>query len=142
MKKVIVAIVLILQGYVIQAQISDSLKVIETNQQIDNLVVQADTASLSKLYRNDFVFNHGSGRVDSKSSWLLSAVKGSFISRNHDSVKVELHNFLAIVRGKLNIQKKNKDKVDNYYLWYIRVYTKQEKNWLLISHTTYFEKHL
>ncbi len=142
MKKAIIAIVLIFNCHIIQAQISDSLKVIATNQQIDNLVVLADTATLSKLYRNDFVFNHGSGRVDSKASWLLSAAKGNFISRTHDSLKVELHDFLAIVRGKLNIQKKNKDKVDNYYLWYIRVYTKQEKNWLLISHTTYFEKHL
>lgn len=142
MKKAIIAIVLIFNCHIIQAQISDSLKVIATNQQIDNLVVLADTATLSKLYRNDFVFNHGSGRVDSKASWLLSAAKGNFISRTHDSLKVELHDFLAIVRGKLNIQKKNKDKVDNYYLWYIRVYTKQETNWLLISHTTYFEKHL
>jgi hypothetical protein len=134
---------LVLFSTLINAQTTnDSTTLLALNQQIDTWVVKADTANLSKAYAADFVFNHGSGRVDNKQSWLVSASKGSFTSRQHDSAKVELHTNLAIIRGKLNVEKKNNTKPDMYYLWYIRVFTNNNHIWQLTSHTTYFEKHL
>jgi hypothetical protein len=125
-----------------KAQQIDSLRLIELNQQIDDLVVSADTMQLRYLYAPDFVFSHGSGRVDQRSSWLVSASKGSFIRRQHDSVRVELHPGTAILRGKLLVSKRQSNKIDQYFLWYIRVYALREKQWQLISHTTYAETHL
>jgi hypothetical protein len=119
----------------------DSSQLISMNQQIDTYVVKQDTAALRKLYADDFVFSHGSGRVDNKQSWLVSVAKGGFLLRQHDSVTVELHPSLAVVKGKLTVQKLNKDRTDRYYLKYIRVYALRGKIWQLVSHNTIFEFH-
>lgn len=124
-----------------QSASSDSSYLITLNQQIDDLVVRRDTNSLDKLYAVDFVFSHGSGRIEGKQGWFKSVAKGSFIARNHDSVTVELHPALAVVRGKLAVQKKNGDKTDRYHLKYVRVFAYREKQWQLLSHITTFEYH-
>ena len=120
---------------------SDSSLLLTLNQQVDNDVVKKDITALQKVYAADFIFSHGSGKVEGKDSWLKSAGKGLFISRNHDSVKVELHNDVAIVKGKLAVVKTNKDKTDRYHLYYIRVYAKRANAWQMISHSTTSEFH-
>lgn len=120
----------------------DSSLLIALNQQIDNYVIEKDTTALDKLYASDFVFSHGSGKVEGKKGWFTSVTKGGFLLRQHDSVKVELHPAIAIVKGKLSVQKKGKEKTDSYYLYYIRVYAFREKQWLMISHNTTAEYHL
>lgn len=130
---------------VIQAQSinnNDSSKLISLNQQIDSYVIAKDIVALDKQYAGDFVFSHGSGKVEGKTGWLTSVAKGGFLLRQHDSVRVELHPGLAIVKGKLSVQKKGKEKTDSYYLYYIRVYAYRDKSWQLISHTTTAEYHL
>lgn len=111
------------------------------NQQIDNYVVLHDTAALDKLYADDFVFSHGSGRVEGKQGWFTSVAKGSFLSRQHDSVTVEFHPGIAIMRGRLSVQKKAEKDTDKYHLKYIRVYALRDKQWQMISHVTYWEFH-
>lgn len=120
---------------------ADSVLLITLNQQIDTKVISQDTVGLSLLYADDFVFSHGSGRVDNKQSWLRSVAKGGFILRQHDSVTVELHPFMAIVKGRLSVEKKNKEKIDRYFLKYIRVYAIRNEQWQLVSHSTVYEKH-
>jgi len=123
------------------AQPADSSLLISLNQQIDDKVVKQDTVALEKIYAEDFAFSHGSGRIDNRSSWLRSVAKGGFLQRQHDSVTVELHPALAILRGQLNVQKKNKDKTDRYHLKYVRVYVYRGRQWELISHVTVAEWH-
>lgn len=120
---------------------SDSLFLLAFNQQVDDNVVKKDITALEKSYADDFIFSHGSGKVEGKAPWLKSAGKGLFISRKHDSVKVELHNDVAIVKGKLSVAKTNKEKTDRYHLYYIRVYAKRNNNWQMISHSTTSEYH-
>lgn len=119
----------------------DSSLIISLNQQIDDDVVQQNIVDLEKLYAADFVFSHGSGKIEGKQSWFKSVAKGSFIQRKHDSVTVELHNQLAIVRGKLSVQKKGVDKPSRYHLKYVRVYAYRNKQWQMISHITVSEYH-
>ena len=119
----------------------DSLFLVAFNQQVDDNVVKKNIADLEKAYADDFVFSHGSGKVEGKAPWLKSAGKGLFISRTHDSVKVELHKDVAIVKGKLSVAKTNKEKTDRYHLYYIRVYAKRDNNWQMISHSTTAEYH-
>ena len=120
---------------------SDSAFLINLNQQIDTKVVAQDSTGLKDLYADDFVFSHGSGRVDNKQSWLRSVAKGGFLIRRHDSVTVEAHPGLALVKGRLSVEKKNKDKTDRYFLKYIRLYAVRNKLWQLVSHITIFEQH-
>jgi len=122
-------------------QVEERGFIISLNQQIDNYVVEKNTTALDKLYAADFVFSHGSGRVEGKEGWLKSVAKGGFLLRQHDSVIVEMHTGIAIVRGKLSVQKKNKEKTDRYHLKYTRVYAYRNNSWQLISHYTMSEYH-
>lgn len=119
-----------------EKDIPDSNAIVLLNQQIDNLVVQKNINLLKNLYADDFVFSHGSGRVEGKAGWFTSVAKGNFLSRQHDSVSVELHPGVAIVRGKLSVQKKSKENISRYHLYYFRVFALRNKNWQLISHFT------
>jgi hypothetical protein len=119
----------------------DSNMIISLNQQIDSLVVRGDSAALEALYAPDFVFSHGSGKIEGKQSWLKSVAKGGFIVRQHDSVTVELHPGMAIVRGRLSVQKKNREAISKYQLKYVRVYASRKKHWQLVSHITTHEVH-
>ncbi|HMK03394.1 MAG TPA: nuclear transport factor 2 family protein [Ferruginibacter sp.] len=144
MKKITLLLLAMLPVYFLTAQtpaFADSSLIISLNQQIDNHVVQQSGTALEKLYAADFVFSHGSGRVEGKEGWLRSVAKGGFLLRQHDSVVVELHPGLAIVKGKLSVQKKNRDKTDRYYLKYIRVYAYRNNAWQMISHITTSEYH-
>jgi ketosteroid isomerase-like protein len=111
------------------------------NQQIDSYVVSKDVKALDSLYADDFVFSHGSGRVEGKDGWMKTVERANYPLRQHDSVKVELHENVAVVKGKMDIQKVNKDKTDTYHLRYIRIYALRNKQWQLISHNTTHEWH-
>ncbi len=144
MKKLILLLLIsfpVLVGKAQGSQATDSVFIISLNQQIDSYVVEKNTTALDKLYAADFVFSHGSGRVEGKEGWLKSVAKGGFLLRQHDSVIVELHAGIAIVRGKLSVQKKNKEKTDRYHLKYTRVYAYRDNSWQLISHYTMSEYH-
>lgn len=141
MKTIILFLILSITTQLASAQSADSNFIILRNQQIDTYVVEHNTTALDSLYAEDFVFSHGSGRVEGKQGWFTSVAKGSFLSRLHDSVTVEFHPQLAIVKGKLSVQKKAKEKTDNYYLYYIRVYAHRKNVWQMISHITTREYH-
>lgn len=145
MKKIVLIYSLVfVNSFGIQAQNNtraDSMLLITLNQQIDDFVVQRNTAALDKLYADDFVFSHGSGRIEGKQGWFNSVNKGSFLLRQHDSVTVELHPGIAILRGKLSVQKKGAKETSRYHLKYIRVYAFRNNLWQMISHVTYWEYH-
>lgn len=122
------------------SQKSDSSKLATLNQFIDSYVVTKNTSALDSLFANDFVFSHGSGRVEGKEGWMQTVKRANYLLRQHDSVLVEMHNNVAIVKGKMNIQKQNKEKTDRYWLKYIRVYQCKD-HWQLISHSTVQEQH-
>lgn len=134
-------VILFLSSFSQSLHYKDSIFLISLNQQIDNEVVAKNITLLNKLYADDFVFSHGSGNIEGKKGWFVSVGKRNFISRQHDSVTVELHPQLAIVKGKLAVQKKGKEKMERYHLKYIRVYALRNKEWQMISHSTTAEFH-
>lgn len=108
------------------------------NRAIDRAVTGKDMKLLQEAYSPDFVFTHGTGHVDSKESWLknVQSAKTNFLSRDHDSTQVELHNDVAIVTGKLSIARQGEDKVVRYAIRYVRVYAWRNKRWQMLSHRT------
>lgn len=125
-----------------QAEKNDSLHLVYLNQLIDRYVVEKNTAALDTLYAGDFKFSHGSGRYEGKAGWLTTVGRANYPLRSHDSVTVELHPLVAIVKGKMNIEKVNKTTTDHYWLKYIRVFALRQNQWKLISHITTQEAHL
>ncbi len=139
---ILLLITLLFTSHTLTAQpVKDSAYLLLLNQQIDDYVVQRNVAALDTLFATDFVFNHGSGKTEGKAGWMATVSKANYPLRQHDSVTVELHPGIAVVKGKMNIQKINKDKTDRYWLKYIRVYAWRITGWKLISHSTVQEKH-
>lgn len=126
-----------------QSQLSaaDSIYLIQYNQRIDDAVVGRNIKLLDSAYANDFVFSHGSGNVQSKEAWLKSVTRNTWPERRHDSVRVELHSDLAVVKGNMILKRIDKDKTALYRLKYIRVYAIRDKRWQLVSHSTIYEVH-
>jgi ketosteroid isomerase-like protein len=118
----------------------------DLNRAIDRAVVNRDLATLEKHYGEDFVFTHGTGKVDSKESWVKSVQRltddNRFTSREHDSTQVELHGDVAIITGKLSVIRLTPKETKRYALRYVRVYALRKKTWQLISHRTTEEWHL
>jgi hypothetical protein len=115
------------------------------NSAIDKAVVNKNMAFLNTHYGDDFVFTHGTGLVDSKKSWIDHIAdlteQNKFLSRNHDSTNVELHNDIALVNGKLSVTRLSNHDVKSYGLRYVRLYAFRNKIWQLISHRTTHEWH-
>ncbi|HMR92851.1 MAG TPA: nuclear transport factor 2 family protein [Chitinophagaceae bacterium] len=140
MKAIILTATLVIFSLSLAArQGSDSLLLVQLNQQIDQEVVEKNIAALQERYAHDFVFTHGTGHVEGKESWLKAVARGSFVSRQHDSVLVEMHAGVGIVRGKLTVSRKNDNGQDGYFIKYVRVYALRADRWQMISHYTFFE---
>jgi Domain of unknown function (DUF4440) len=120
---------------------TDSSQLVTLNQQIDTYVIQKNMAALDTLYADDFVFSHGTGLVEGKAGWLKTVTNGTYLLRQHDSVKVELHPGIAIVKGKMDNRRVNAGdkKTVSYHLRYIRMYALRNGSWKMISHNTTFE---
>ena len=147
MKKLVKYLVLIACtiGYIsAYTQTTEVQKTVDNiNRSIDEAVVKKDADKLKQLYADDFVFTHGTGYVEGKSSWLKDVENPSkkFTSRVHDSTLVELHDNVAIVTGSLAITRSDADKLVRYGIRYVRVFALRNKNWQLLSHRTVKEWH-
>jgi len=147
-KRILSLLLFFLCSLLLQAQTSKETStknlIDSINRVIDRAVVQKQIVLLQKLYADDFVFTHGTGLVDSKSSWLKNIKDTSvrFIYREHDSTLVELHNDVAIVTGTLTVKRKRQAEVNAYALRYVRVFVNRKNQWQLISHRTTSEWHL
>jgi hypothetical protein len=62
--------------------------------------------------------------------------------RQHDSVTVEQHKEVAIVKGAMYIERMGKTELAKYRLKYVRVFVLRERRWQLVSHSTVYEEHL
>jgi len=119
----------------------DSSWLLKLNERIDDLVTERNTAAVDSLYADDFVFSHGSGRIEGKAGWMKTVARGKYLRRNHDSVRVQQHGNIAVLRGQMYIERQDAAGVAKYRLWYIRVYARRKGHWRLVSHTTVNEIH-
>ena len=105
------------------------------NRLVDRAVVKKEMAALQTYYADDFYFLHATGRIDNKASWMKS-VSGSnsqTLSREHDSVLVELHPDVALLSGVLSVRFPPNTRA-GYAIRYIRVYALRKEGWRLVSH--------
>lgn len=139
MQRIILLLSILVLADVAIAQKADSSYFIRYNQQIDDLVIKQDLKALDKVYANDFVFSHGTGKVEGKTGWLSTVEKTKYLLRQNDSVTAELHPGVAMVRGRLTVQRVDAAKTTRYHLKYVRAYALRGKQWQMISHYTTYE---
>jgi hypothetical protein len=143
MKKMVFFVLIALLPALLKAQASetDSSYLVNLNQRVDDRVVEQNTAALDSLYAADFIFSHGSGNIQDKKAWLATVGRTKYNLRRHDSVTAEIHPGIAIIKGKMDIERIDKTKTAKYHLKYIRVYALRNKSWQMISHSTTQEIH-
>lgn len=98
---------------------------------IAKAVVASDLNFLNKIYSQDFVFTHSTGKVQNKKEWLENVKKGNFRKRKIHIKNVKNYNDTVAVLGRLNVKTKRKKK---YWIEYLRVYKKKGITWEMISH--------
>src|SRR3954463_10065517 len=120
-------------------------EVLAFERDMEAAVVRGDVAYLSRILPDDFTFTHGDGwttggapiRVDTKSSWLESVGKKPYLSRDLDSVKVEMHGDIAITYGRYVAKNRNASAGrEQFSVWFERVYAKRDGQWQYVSHRT------
>ena len=112
-------------------------------------VVRGDTAALERMLSDDFIFTHGDGwtdggqplKVDTKASWLEYVKKQPppYVYRELDSVQVELHGDIALTIGRYYYLPRTNaptPPTSHLYVWFERVYQKQNGQWKHLSHRT------
>ncbi len=110
-------------------------------------VVRGDVKALDRMLAPDFIFTHGDGwtsggaplKVDTKASWLAYVAKQPppYLYRALDHVQVELHGDVAITVGRyLYLPQSPNPQPGHLYVWFERVYQKQNGQWTHLSHKT------
>jgi len=131
---------------------ADAAKIAEVlafEREMEATVVRGDAKALAKFLSEDFLFTHGDGwveggaplKVDTKKTWLEYVAKQPppYIYRELDHVQVELHGNIALTIGRyLYLPRPNSPRptTDHQYVWFERVYEKQNGEWKHLSHRT------
>jgi len=118
----------------VHASAQDEQQLLDFEKQIEAAVVTTDISFLQKAYADDFRFKHGTGHIDSKSTWLkdVEKNKGKFVSRNVDKSEAELHGDIGISQGTITVTRTD----TSYTIHYVRVYRKVGNTWELFMHRT------
>src|SRR5882724_5321821 len=120
-------------------------EVLAFEKEMEAAVVRGDVAYLDRVIPADFNFTHGDGwtsggaplKVDDRMSWLTAVSKQPYLSRDLDSVKVEMHGDVAITYGRYIARNRNgaPDR-SQFTVWFERVYAKRNGQWQYLSHRT------
>ena len=123
-------------------------EVLAFEKEMEAAVVRGDVKFLDRTLTSDFIFTHGDGwttggaplKVDTKASWLAFVVKQPppYLYRELDHVQVELHGNVALTIGRYLYlpQSNNPQPKEHLYVWFERVYIKQNGEWKHASHRT------
>jgi hypothetical protein len=124
-------------------------EVISFEKEMEAAVVRGDVKFLERALSDDYLFTHGdlwtTGgpplRLDTKQTWIayVSQQPSPYISRELDSVQVELHGDIAITCGRYRYQPRPNASNPNpgrLSIWFERVYAKRNGQWQHLSHRT------
>ena len=122
-------------------------EVLAFEKQMEAAVVRGDVKFLDRALSPDFIFTHGDGwttggaplKVDTKATWLAYVVKQPppYLYRELDHVQVELHGNIALTIGRyLYLPQSSNPQPGHMYVWFERVYAKQNGEWKHLSHRT------
>ncbi len=122
-------------------------EVLAFEKQMEAAVVRGDVKFLDRALSPDFIFTHGDGwtsggaplKVDTKATWLAYVAKQPppYFYRELDHVQVELHGNIALTIGRyLYLPQSSNPQPGHMYVWFERVYVKQNGEWKHLSHRT------
>jgi hypothetical protein len=120
-------------------------EVLAFEREMEAAVVRGDVTFLDRACTSDFSFTHGDGwttgrpplRVENKAQWLKAVADAPYLSRDLDSVQVELHGDVAITFGRYRARFKSGEPGRRAFIvWFERVYVHRGGRWQFMSHRT------
>jgi ketosteroid isomerase-like protein len=131
------------------ADLATMNEVIAFERKMEAAVVRGDVRTLEPMLADSFIFTHGDGwatggaplKTDTKASWLAYVAQQPtpYLYRELDHVQVELHGDIALTLGRylyLPRPADGKPTTSHRYVWFERVYQKQNGQWRHVSHKT------
>jgi hypothetical protein len=131
---------------------ADKAKIAEVilfEKEMEAAVLRGNAKFLERALADDYRFTHGDAwttggpplRLDNKQTWIAYATQkpSPYISRELDSVQVELHGDIAITCGRYKAVPRpnaNNPISGPYSIWFERVYAKRNGRWQQLSHRT------
>lgn len=125
---------------------SDAAEVLAFERKMEAAVVRGDVAYVDSVSASDLSFTHGDAwtkggnplSVDDKHGFLKRVENRTYLARDLDSVKVEMHGDIAITYGRYIAQNRIADPAKGawFSVWFERVYAKRDGHWLYVSHRT------
>ena len=122
----------------------DSARIAALERRIEDAVVRRDAAFLDSVYARTFRFKHSTGDVETREQRLTSLrapvaanVPGRTISRDVDSVEVEVHGDVALTTGRIHVVRDGGEAHwQNYTIRYVRIYARNgsKGRWQLVTH--------
>ncbi len=102
---------------------------------VEAAVTRRDGAFLATVYSDDFVFQHGTGRVDDKASWIgsMRSVGPGAAARTLSELAVEPHGDVATATALISVAPAAGRA---YTIRYLRVYARRDGRWQMVSHRT------
>jgi hypothetical protein len=127
-------------------QSAAAAEVLTLDQKIGTAVTRGETAYVDSVTPGDFVMVHGDGwtnggkplLTDTKQSMLKRVTSKYYDVLDFDSVKVEMHDDVAITYGRYLAHTTGDGPPDRawFSVWYERVYAKRDGRWIYLSHRT------
>jgi hypothetical protein len=122
----------------------DSAIIARLEQRIETGVVRRDVAFLDSVYAPSFRFKHSTGDVETRAQRLaslrtpqVSGAPGRTVSRDVDSIEVEVHGNVALTTGRIHVVRNGGDlHWQNYTIRYVRIYARAAAAppWRLVTH--------
>jgi imidazolonepropionase-like amidohydrolase len=113
-------------------------------QRIETAMVHRDAAYLDSVYAPTFRFKHATGDIETRAQRLASLrapkapdAPGRTLSREVDSLDVEVHGNVALTTGRIHVVRNGGDPhLQNYTIRYARIYARSsaESSWKLVTH--------
>jgi hypothetical protein len=122
----------------------DSAAIAQLEHRIEAAVVHRDAAFLDSVYAPTFRFKHSTGDLETRAQRLSSLRKpqapdapGRTLSRDVDSLEVEVHGNIALTTGRIHVVRDGGDPHwRNYTIRYARMYARPAVGspWMLVTH--------
>lgn len=147
MKRYLMAVLLIVTGFVIQAQtpmvlIADAkaeTKVAAAVEKLRVAMLSGVRKDLESVLSDDLAYGHSSGKVETKAQFVEAIVSrtSDFKSIDLEDQKINVQGKLAIVRHILNGETNDGGKKGNVRLGIVLVFKQVNNQWLLCSRNAF-----
>ncbi|MGB4844805.1 MAG: nuclear transport factor 2 family protein [Ferruginibacter sp.] len=135
MKRLFIAIILIVSIMQLHAQTKSEKDVANAVEQLRNAMVEADSAMLEKLTLPKLSYGHSGGHIDVQKEFVQKIVSGKsdFVTLEFAEQTISVNKNVALVRHKFNAITNDGGKPGEVHLAVLLIWQKLHGDWKLLA---------